>query len=42
MEKRREGYRESAGEGFFWHFIPYITFFFAIGDGIEEKLLKLF
>jgi hypothetical protein len=35
MEKKREGYRESAGEDF----IPYMTIF-AIGEGIG-KLLKL-
>jgi hypothetical protein len=36
MEKKRGGYRGSAGEGF----IPYMTIFFAIGEGIG-KLLKL-
>jgi hypothetical protein len=34
--KKRGGYRGSAGEGF----IPYMTIFFAIGEGIG-KLLKL-
>jgi hypothetical protein len=36
MEKKRGGYRVSAGEGF----IPYMTIFFAIGEEIG-KLLKL-
>jgi hypothetical protein len=36
MEEKREGYRESAGEGL----IPCMTSFFATGKGIG-KLLKL-
>jgi hypothetical protein len=34
--EKKEGYSESAGEGF----IPYMTIFFAIGEGIG-KVLKL-